>query len=250
VNETAQIYDRLLAFESSHKPSSYPVHKQLKGKSLLEHIENTTTFNDDDTILDAGCGNGFVLFQLHKKYGISGTGISISPKEIERAHEQNRNPDHLTFKLQSYDHPLDKEYSKMLAIESLKHSENLNHTVKILSKAVASGGHLVIADDFILKDTPLLDQHKLLWNVSSMCHANDLIEKLVANDFEMVKQIDLSHSVPIKNHLILSLLIFITRIVSFTSRKTNIGTYLGALLLEKCYHLKLVSYLLIVAKKI
>jgi 23S rRNA (guanine745-N1)-methyltransferase len=52
---------------------------------LLAAIADLTGASADDTVLDAGCGDGFYLGTLARRFGFSGHGVDISVPAIEAA---------------------------------------------------------------------------------------------------------------------------------------------------------------------
>jgi 23S rRNA (guanine745-N1)-methyltransferase len=52
---------------------------------LLDAIADLTGASADDTVLDAGCGDGFYLGTLARRFGFSGHGVDISVPAIEAA---------------------------------------------------------------------------------------------------------------------------------------------------------------------
>jgi len=55
---------------------------------LLDAISEMIGLSSDDTVLDAGCGDGFYLGTLARRFGFSGHGVDISVPAIEIAAKQ------------------------------------------------------------------------------------------------------------------------------------------------------------------
>jgi len=55
---------------------------------LLDAISEMIGRSSDDTVLDAGCGDGFYLGTLARRFGFSGHGVDISVPAIEIAAKQ------------------------------------------------------------------------------------------------------------------------------------------------------------------
>jgi 23S rRNA (guanine745-N1)-methyltransferase len=56
--------------------------------SLLDAIANVIDASAGDTVLDAGCGDGFYLGTLARRFGLRGHGVDISVSAIEIAAKQ------------------------------------------------------------------------------------------------------------------------------------------------------------------
>ncbi len=61
------------------------LHDRGLSKPLLQAIEQTVTPSPNDTVLDAGCGDGFYLGSLARQIGFNAHGVDISTRAIEAA---------------------------------------------------------------------------------------------------------------------------------------------------------------------
>lgn len=61
------------------------VHERGVTRPVLDAIEALLAPSADDVILDAGCGDGWLLGELQVRYGFTGYGIDISTPAIELA---------------------------------------------------------------------------------------------------------------------------------------------------------------------
>lgn len=257
--DVGKIYDNLYDYESKKRDSYYQVHKRLRfensEKDILDFIMDKVDFNSGNMILDAGCGTGYTLLRLAAEKKVRGLGISLSMKEINYANEvkiKMNLSDEIRFEVASFDDVLEIAYDRIIAIESLKHSNNLDHTLQNLTRSLKETGILAIADDFVVNNSKSLIEHMKLWQAHGFASLGRLmrIVKQLGN-FE-INTYDLTDKVPQRPAFKLKLLIQMTRIAGFITLgglKRNLKTYLGGLLLEMLYRKKKLSYNILIIKK-
>jgi len=260
MNETARIYDHLLKFESKNKKEEpYSIHKKLdlpdKSLNILDWLKKYVSFSKEDYILDAGCGTGYSLFYLNELYELRGLGISLSPAEIRYAHRACRKKQldgYLDFKLDDYQHHRGGPYSKILAIESLKHADNLEQSIFNLLNRLSANGKLIIIDDFVVSDSEEINRQKIWWNSKGFRRLDEYGKIFHAAGILDFQTIDLTPGVKTRPAWILYLMYFTFRLIRYLTTagtRRNIRTYLGALLLEKFYLKNQVSYLVLIIEK-
>lgn len=151
------IYDTLFEVESNIKSTTYPIHKRLDFgtesavKDVYEWLFENIEFPPNGKILDVGCGVGFGSFFLAHKTDCQVKGISLSEKEVKLANEVSKKKglqEQVVFKMQSFDEPLSAQYDVMIAVESIKHSLNLENSLQNLLSGLKVGGKLIIVEDF------------------------------------------------------------------------------------------------------
>ncbi|MFY0601911.1 MAG: methyltransferase domain-containing protein [Cyclobacteriaceae bacterium] len=257
MNEVADIYNNLFSFESKKRTTAYPIHKKLDlgvhHADLVDWLFSKVEFNAGDRVLDAGCGSGYTLIKLAKEKGILGVGISISENEIDFSNQQaitQKIEKKISFQKTSFDSPISSKYDHIIAIESLKHCNDLEFTLTNLCQSLSPNGRLIIADDFSkTSGSKLLMEHVKLWNSLSYFSKGHLIKTLTSiRDFN-ISSYDLTDSVPLRPYLILQTLIFLVKFLGFCSSgglKRNLKTYLGGLLLEKLYLRKEMNYMVFI----
>lgn len=253
MSSVEQIYNELFQYESKND-SPYPIHKNLRFSSggLLDFIASNVQFRNKDHVFDAGCGNGYSLFWLNGKFGCSGEGRSLSRNEIAfaKAHVKKlEKEDVISFHYGNYDEQQVSMFDKVIAIESLKHSNDLKTSIMMLMKNLTDGGQFIVADDFVRNESKNLRAQRKLWQSSSFVsfeHFRDSIEPNCS-----IHTFNLTDLVPVRSKLLLQLLITSVRFIRmFTPRsRTNIDTYLGGLILEFEYKKKNVDYLLLIISK-
>ena len=188
-----EIYNLLHDFESTTKIKKrknrlYPIHKRLQFKEekyndisdwIIDHLQ----INKNDSILDAGCGVGYVLTKVCKSFNCSGLGISLSEKEIVYASNINRElglDNQVSFKQMSFDEKFNDKFDVIIAIESIKHSDSIQNTIENLVKHLKTDGRIFILDDYITDSRFqfLKKQVKKYWAVRSFYTINAVEEKL------------------------------------------------------------------------
>lgn len=182
-NDAAALYDALQAFESRYRRAGYPVHKRLTFAEpgiddIYDWIIQTVGLPDSGPILDAGCGVGFGAIRMAAATAGSVTGISISPAEIAAAREaQGRScaAERLAFVTASFDDPPTGPYALITAVESLKHSTDIERTRVALQQSLAADGTLVIVEDCYSGPDDDVDASRLIesWRLTRLYTETD-----------------------------------------------------------------------------
>ena len=181
---TARLYDSLHAHESRYRRGvAYPVHKRLRFPEasmtdIYDWIAANVAVPTDGAILDAGCGVGFGTLRLAEHTGATATGISVSAKEIDaaRAAAANSNVQHrVSFEHMTFDDVPQRAFDLIVAVESLKHSLDLQMSLAALAAALRPGGRLVIVEDCYIGDVESSDARKLreLWGLQALYSAEE-----------------------------------------------------------------------------
>ncbi|MEE9438861.1 MAG: class I SAM-dependent methyltransferase, partial [Saprospiraceae bacterium] len=211
------IYDTLFNLEASGaKGTAYPIHKKLvfdneEIKDIYEWLNKNIDIPPGSNILDAGCGVGYGTCLIANNSKVNVTGISLSQKEIDLAklYAHNKKLNHKTnFECKSFDNIEPNTYDIIIAVESLKHSLNLENTLTVLSNALTPDGQIIIVEDFYTEDKLSLDASKYIndWGLIDAFRLNDYYKILKMSDSKIT---DLTTYMSSKNSFLLTIKIFV-----------------------------------------
>ena len=177
------IYDTLSTIESKKSSTSaYPIHKQLvfpdaKNKDIYHWLLEQFPMGENDHVLDVGCGVGFGTQLFAKATNGQVKGISLSDVEvgIAKEHASKNNLNNISFHVQSFDDPIQEKYDLILCVESIKHSEKLQWSLKNLLKNLKKTGKLIIIEDFYDDKHPNNKADELIndWSLSKLYTKED-----------------------------------------------------------------------------
>ena len=130
-------------------------------KNKVDYILEKLYLKEGMTLLDIGCGWGFLLIEAAKKYKIKGTGITLSEeqyKECQKRIKEEGLSDYLEVKLMDYrDLPSDgKIYDRVVSVGMLEHvgRENYQLYLDCVSKVMKDGGLFLLHFISALKEHP------------------------------------------------------------------------------------------------
>ena len=141
--------------------------------NMLKLIADKLGIENGMTVLDAGCGQGFVEKYLTSKIDASFTGIMITPREVKVATKQlNNNPKgNVKFLLADY-HELpfdDNSFDIVFTVETLAHARNLQQVLFEFYRVLNPGGKIVLFEyewdykNFSSKYKKIYDFAKKYW---------------------------------------------------------------------------------------
>ena len=154
---------------------------------------------------------------------------------------------------QSYDEILHDQFDSILAIESLKHSQDLYLTFRSLSESLKTGGNFIIVED-LATDNP--DKHRYSyiykrgWEVSRLFTRSHYEETLRRIGLEMVMEKDLTKYISLRSSSYLDRRIHRLKPMAnlpFVGKYLQI--YLAGLVQELFYALNSMAYKVMVFKK-
>ncbi|WP_299111710.1 methyltransferase domain-containing protein [uncultured Winogradskyella sp.] len=245
-----KLYNQLFLFEGKNKKAPYPIHKKLKSDTfgfndIYEWITKAYSINSNAAILDAGCGVGYGSQYLANFYSCKVKGISISDEEVKtaKAFAKNASISNLvSFQQKSYDNLEPNSFDFILAIESVKHTLNIQKTLKSLKKALKPHGKLVIIDDLLINNNypSLIDKYAKDWALKVILKKDDFFP-----DFTIKK--DLTPYLNTKNYFKLNINILILTILK--PILTIAPIMRGGLYLEQLFKKNMMKYCVIEYRK-
>lgn len=127
----------------------------------VDYILKKLYLKDGMTLLDIGCGWGFLLIEAAKKYKIQGTGITLSheqQKEFERRIKEESLEDFLTVKLLDY-RDLPKtgwQFDRVVSVGMVEHVGRKNYQLftDCVDKVLKDGGLYLLHFISALKEHP------------------------------------------------------------------------------------------------
>lgn len=264
--KVAGVYDALAAYERlRHGRLSYPIHKQLHlddGVELVDYLFSELEIETASHLLDAGCGVGDTALRFcQQNHENTALGISLSQKEIDLATQASKGMqlhDRCQFVLQSYDDPMNNSFDLIIAIESLKHSRDLQATVQNLSRTLKPGGKIGLADDFA-KDTyaempeALRQTFEKYWSLCTVYTNQDFLTAFHASGLQLIKKNDLTSSMQPKkrNKLESKYKRFglIRKLLPSNAIRNTMGIFQAGIALEYFYSRDAFSYELLIFEK-
>jgi len=253
VANVQEIYDNLLNLE--HKINggkAYPIHKKLLFEE--EHIEDVyqwlvqyIDFEKGSKVLDAGCGVGFGSCLIAKSTGAHVTGISLSKQEIEKAKLYSNAAklnQQTVFQFQSFDDLGVEKYDKIIAVESVKHSFDLDRTLTSLKEALAPKGQLIIVEDFYQKNKLNADATHYIadWHLLDAFRLADYYAVLDAKKCQIK---ELTPNMPTKSKWTINSRLMFTKVMHFFKKSSGTNIYKifrGGYYLDKLYAEGLMKY--------
>ena len=224
-------YNSLAVFESriTRRKKSYPVHKKLDfGKSgsaktcgdINDWLAERYMPPENSRVLDAGCGNGKTLFTFCRIRNITGMGISQSEVEISLAKKVAESLGYdqgCTFAVKNYDEPLHERFDLIIALESLKHSKNLEHTISNLCTSLNQGGLFIVVEDLLSGSFQEGYFRKLLmkhWSLQDLYLGDDYHAAMHNQGLQIKEVTDLTDLVPRRTRILAALYVYLFGIVS------------------------------------
>jgi cyclopropane-fatty-acyl-phospholipid synthase len=94
----------------------------------MDLIGQKLNLKPGDTLLDIGCGWGYLINYLSKKYNVQGLGITLSEEQLKYAEINFKNNSNASYKLMDYRNiPKDMKFTKIVSVGMLEHVGNKNY---------------------------------------------------------------------------------------------------------------------------
>lgn len=128
-------------------------------------------FNDDDKLLDVGCGEGRHVIHACLEHNILGVGVDLSLRDLSIAHERfmpfSEYNSRSQFSLQQTDATklpfADHSFDKVICSEVLEHIENYVGVLQEIKRVLKPNGVLAIS-------VPRAWPEKICWTLSAAYH--------------------------------------------------------------------------------
>ncbi len=180
----ADLYDDLTRFESRWRRGAYPVHKRLNfpgqpGRDVYDLVAERANLPPGSDILDAGCGVGFGSIRLAQLLDCRVLSISLSNEELAIARRNALRvgiEKQISFERMSFDEVRGERFDCVVAVESLKHSDDISRSVDSLMSCLRPGGSLLIVDDFYSGSDATPEARRLVssWRLNRLLRLDDL----------------------------------------------------------------------------
>ena len=126
-------------------------------ESLLrmnEVMMDAAAIKATDRVLDAGCGVGGSSIHIAARTGATVTGISLSERQVQQAHENARSrgvEDHTSFAVMDYSATTfpDASFDVVWGCESICYADDKKQFIQEAFRLLRPGGRLVVADGFV-----------------------------------------------------------------------------------------------------
>lgn len=181
-------------------------------KTLADSIVNTNRImaktagiEENDRVLDAGCGVGGSSIYLAKHIGAQCTGITLSAKQVDSARsyaQHNQVADKAQFAVGNYFHTeyADESFDYVWALESMGTAPDKGRFLKEMYRVLKPGGKIVICDWYKAYDYPV-DQHRCMqhmlyhWMISDLLTPEEQRELGKKYDFELIAHQDFTKEI-------------------------------------------------------
>ncbi len=170
-------------------------------KTLMDIAE----VQNDERILDAGCGVGGSAFYLAREKEARVTGITLSEKQIDFANEKRKKLNLETlvdFKLEDYSETSFEagKFDLIWAIESITSAPDKGKLAAEAIRILKPGGRLIIADYFKSPDNKI-DKNQWMkkwqdcWSLAEIILESDYIDIFTEKGLRLVKNIDVTKNI-------------------------------------------------------
>lgn len=130
-------------------------------KNKVDHILQKLALEDGMTLVDIGCGWGFLLIEAAKRYHIKGTGITLSKEQcrfLEEKIKEEQLEDYLSVQIMDYrDLPKSgKTFDRAVSVGMIEHvgRGNYGEFLKHISSVLTPGGLFLLHYISAMKEYP------------------------------------------------------------------------------------------------
>lgn len=144
---------------------------EKKAQELMQDlIAKSLDLKENQTVLDAGCGQGVVSIYLAQKYGCNIVGITIVPFEVEKARMLAKKEgvgDKVEYHLMDYSDTKFKnnQFDAIYTMEAFVHSPDIKKTLKEFYRILKPNGRLVMHEYTIADNNKFSDREKKIRDI-------------------------------------------------------------------------------------
>jgi tocopherol O-methyltransferase len=135
--------------------------KETAQIQLIEHLARLADLERGSRVLDIGCGFGGTSIYLARQYGVSATGITISPVQVNMANreakKQNLDAEFLLMDAEALN--FSEPFDLLWSVESISHYQDIPKFFSLAVKFLKPGGTFALTDWF-RKDNPTPAERK------------------------------------------------------------------------------------------
>jgi ubiquinone/menaquinone biosynthesis C-methylase UbiE len=160
-------------------------------KALAEKAD----IDDNDLVVDSGCGRGGNAIWLAKNTGAEVIGLDIDEDLLDRARKNTEDQgvdDKVKFRKGDFDELPVSNFDVYFAIESQCYSKDKEELVQKIYESLNQGGRVIISDGYRTKnytesDEELADKMHKGWGVEKMANREDFEKYLKKAGFQNVE---------------------------------------------------------------
>ena len=234
--------------------AGFTMHKPLREggvQAVNDRLLDVAELPPNPRVLDAGSGFGGTVFAWHARAGGTYDGLTLSPVQarVARREAKKRGID-TRFHLRSFDHPIDRQYDAIVAVETLIHAPDLPRTIRNLASALAPGGKLLVLDDVVAGDVPRHDAASLAryWSCEPVPNLDDYRGAFRDAGLRITTEEDLTQGVRARDLETLANVERkyerLHRLVPLAPVRAVLSAYLGGVSIERLYALGVMRYTL------
>jgi tocopherol O-methyltransferase len=175
--------------------------KETAQLQLIDHLAQLANIKPGSRILDIGCGFGGTSLYLAKNYGVSATGITISPVQVQMAKEATAktNLDASFLLMDAEEMQFAGPFDVLWSVESISHYHDPRKFFASAVKLLKPGGCFALTDWFQKENLSPANKKKFIAPIEKgmmveLHRMNDYEDFLVSSGLQVVHRQDLTLS--------------------------------------------------------
>lgn len=172
-------------------------------KYRVEALAEKAGIDENDLVLDSGCGRGGNAIWIAENTGAKVIGLDIDEKSIEKAREKVKEHnlgDKIEFVVGSFDDLPVEGFDVYFGLESQCYSKDSESLLQQVYESMNPGGRIIISDGFRMKrfnekDEKISDKMHKGWGVEFMFNKDDFEEDMEKAGFENIEKEELKDKI-------------------------------------------------------